>query len=150
MTITIDDASTQNLDRLYEIERECFESEAFTKQQIAHLLTDYNSISLIAKVDDKIVGFIIAMMYIEREALVGHILTIDVSPPQRRKGIGLRLLQEVERMFKEKGVKLCYLEVREDNIVALELYQKLGYEQIGRLKRYYGNANGIYLRKVLA
>ena len=148
-TLAIEDASIRHLDRLYEIEMECFEKEAFTKQQIAYLLTDYNSISLVAKVNDKIVGFIIGKINVERKSLVGHILTIDVSHRHRRKGIAERLLQEIEKIFREKGIKVCYLEVREDNIAALNLYQKSGYRKIGRLKNYYENAHGIYLRKAL-
>jgi ribosomal-protein-alanine acetyltransferase len=149
MAFTIEDASLRHLDRLYEIETECFEREAFTKQQIAHLLTDYNSVSLVAKVNNEIVGFIIGMIYIERNKLTGHILTIDVSPTQRQKGIAQKLLQRIEKIFKEKGVKACRLEVKEDNIAALGLYQKLGYKKIARLKNYYGNVHGIYLRKDL-
>jgi ribosomal-protein-alanine acetyltransferase len=148
-TLAIEDASIRHLDRLYEIEMECFEKEAFTKQQIAYLLTDYNSISLVAKVNDKIVGFIIGKINVERKSLVGHILTIDVSHRHRRKGIAQKLLQEIEKIFREKGIKVCYLEVREDNIAALSLYQKSGYRKIGRLKNYYENAHGIYLRKAL-
>jgi ribosomal protein S18 acetylase RimI-like enzyme len=49
MTVTVQDASVKHLERLYEIEKECFVEEAFTKKQIAQLLTDYNSISLIAR-----------------------------------------------------------------------------------------------------
>jgi ribosomal-protein-alanine acetyltransferase len=149
MAITIEDASIRQLDRLYEIETECFEKEAFSKQQIAHLLTDYNSVSLAAKLDSQIVGFITGAMHIERSALVGHILTIDVLPLHRRKGIAQKLLGEIERIFKEKGVRTCRLEVREDNVAALRLYQKLGYRKIAKLKGYYGNAHGIYLRKDL-
>jgi ribosomal-protein-alanine acetyltransferase len=137
------------LDRLYEIETECFEREAFTKQQIAHLLTDYNSVSLVAKANAEIVGFIIGMIQIERNALMGHILTIDISPTQRQRGIAQKLLQEIEEIFKRKGVKACRLEVREDNAAALSLYQKLGYKKIAKLKNYYGNAHGIYLKKDL-
>jgi ribosomal-protein-alanine acetyltransferase len=148
-TATIEDASVRHLNRLYEIEKECFGKEAFSKQQIAYLLTDYNSISLVAKVDDEIVGFIIGKINVERKSPVGHILTIDVSPEHRREGIAEKLLQEVEKIFREKAVKMCYLEVREDNIAALSLYRKFGYEKIGRLRNYYGNAHGIYLRKVL-
>ncbi len=149
MTITMEDASIRYLDRLYEIEMECFEKEAFTKQQIAYLLNDYNSISLVAKENEKIIGFIIGRIHVERKSFIGHILTIDVSPTHRRKGIAVKLLQEIERIFKEKSVKVCHLEVREDNIAALSLYQKSGYKKIGRLRNYYGNAHGIYLRKTL-
>jgi ribosomal-protein-alanine N-acetyltransferase len=149
MEVAIEDASIQNLDRLYEIEKECFEREAFTRQQIAHLLTDYNSLGLVAKVNSEIVGFVIGMVYIERRSLTGHILTVDVSPTHRRKRVAQNLLQEIEKIFKGKGVRTCHLEVRENNIAALSLYQKLGYKKIARLKNYYGNAHGIYLRKDL-
>lgn len=149
MRITIENASIQYLNTIWEIEKKCFEAEAFTKQQIAQLLTDPASIGLVAKLDRQIVGFIIGTIYRERKALSGHILTIDVLPTHRRKGIGLRLLQEIEKIFKEKNIKTCCLEVREDNTAALKLYKKLGYVQVGKLKMYYLNVNGIYLRKVL-
>jgi len=149
MAITIEDASIRYLDRLYEIELECFEKDAFTKQQIAHLLTDYNSVSLVATSDGKIVGFIVGMIYSEENSLTGHILTLDVSPSYRRKGIAQKLLNEIEKIFKEKGVKACGLEVRENNIAALRLYQKFGYKKIAKLKNYYGDAHGVYLKKDL-
>lgn len=149
MTVRVEDASINHLDRLYEIEMECFEEEAFTRRQIAQLLTDYNSVGLVAKENDKILGFIIAMIYVDRKALSGHILTIDVSPPHRRKGIGQMLLQEIEKIFKIKAVNTSHLEVREDNVAAISLYLKLGYQKIGKLKNYYGNAHGIYLKKAL-
>ena len=148
-TVKIEDASIKHLDRLFEIEMECFKSEAFTKQQIAQLLTNQNCVSLIALENDKIIGFIIGMVYIEGNILTGHILTIDVSPSHRRRGIGIKLLQELEKIFKNRGVKVSRLEVREDNIAALNLYQKLGYKKVGKLHNYYGDVHGIVLKKVL-
>jgi len=150
MTITLQDASIECLERLYEIEKECFLEEAFTKKQISLLLTDYNSISLIAKENGEIVGFIVGMIYPDGKVVNGHILTIDVSPSHRRKGIGQMLLKEMENIFVQKGVQDCLLEVREDNVPAISLYHKLGYEDIGKLENYYGKANGIYLKKTLA
>jgi ribosomal-protein-alanine N-acetyltransferase len=150
MSIVIEDASIKQLDELYKIETECFRKEAFSKNHIANLLTDYNCISLVAKINGKIVGFVIGMVDIEGNALAGHILTIDVSPPYRRRGIAQRLLQKIEEIFKEKGVKSCRLEVREDNVAALKLYQKLGYKRVAKLEHYYGDAHGIYFRKELS
>lgn len=143
-------ASIDDLDRLCEIELRCFETEAFTKQQIAYLLTDSNSVILVSRVKGEIVGFIIGKTYMDKKPATGQILTIDVSPNQRRKGIGERLLQEIEKTFKDRGVKMCDLEARENNIVALSLYHKFGYKRVGRLENYYGNAHGIRLGKVLA
>lgn len=142
-------ASISDLEKLYEIERECFIEEAFTKKQISQLLTDYNSLSLIALDDDEIVGFIVALIYPERRSDSGHVVTLDVSLSHRRKGVGKMLLKEMESIFIQKGVRVSVLEVREDNIAALSLYGKLGYRAAGRLKNYYKNAHGVYLKKFL-
>jgi ribosomal-protein-alanine acetyltransferase len=150
MTVTVEDASVKYLDRLFEIETQCFDEEAFTKRQIAQLLTDYNSIGLIAREDSEIVGFIVGMIYLDRKSVNGHILTIDVSPSHRREGIGRTLLKELESIFAKNGVQASLLEVREDNVAAISLYRRVGYKEIGRLKNYYGNAHGIYLKKILA
>jgi ribosomal-protein-alanine acetyltransferase len=147
--MTVEDASIKYLDRLYEIEAECFEKEAFTRKQIAQLLTEYNSVSLMTGMNGDIAGFVIGRMDVERDIRTGHILTLDVLPKYRRRGVGQTLLKEVEKIFKEKGAEACYLEVREGNAAALSLYEKLGYKKIGKLKNYYGNAHGVHLKKSL-
>jgi ribosomal-protein-alanine N-acetyltransferase len=150
MTAVIGDALLRDLDRLYDIETECFKEEAFTKAQIAELLRDYNSIGLAARVDGKIVGFVIGMICVDGRVLQGHICTIEVLPAFRRRGIGEKLLVEIEKIFKQRKVKTSALEVREDNVAAIGLYRKSGYYAIGRLKNYYSTAHGLYLCKTLA
>ena len=149
MDIKIEDVSISNLGKLYEIEKQCFKQEAFTKQQLAYLLTDYNTIGLTARVKGEIAGFAIARVDIKRNALFGHILTVNIAPAYRRKGIAQKLLHEVETILRERGIKECRLEVREDNVAALNLYQKLGYKKVGKLEKYYGKAHGLYLQKTL-
>jgi ribosomal-protein-alanine acetyltransferase len=150
MSVKIQRASMKNLDKLYEIEIECFDKEAFTKQQIAHLLADHNSTSLTAELNGEVMGFVIGKTRRIWKSATGHILTIDVSPKHRRKGIALRLLQEIESIFKDKGVKVCFLEAREDNTAALSLYQRFGYGEVERLENYYGHSHGVRLKKKLA
>ena len=150
MTAVIESASSKDLERLYTIEKECFKEEAFTKEQILQMLDDYNTISLIAKISNEIAGFVIGMIYVERNTLHGHILTIDVEPRFQRRGIGLQLMREIEEIFRRKDTKFLHLEVREDNKSAISLYTKLGYVAIGKLNNYYGRVHGIYLRKSLA
>jgi len=149
MTVTLDYASVKNLDRLCEIEKECFDLEAFTRKQIAQLLTDYNTVSLVARENGEIVGFVVGAIYPDGEAVSGHVLTIDVSSSHRRRGIGKMLLKEMESIFVQKGVGVSCLEVREDNAAALGLYRELGYKRVARLENYYRNAHGIRLRKML-
>jgi [ribosomal protein S18]-alanine N-acetyltransferase len=150
MTAVIESASSKDLERLYTIEKECFKEEAFTKEQILQMLDDYNTISLIAKISNEIAGFVIGMIYVERNTLHGHILTIDVEPRFQRRGIGSQLMREIEEIFRRKDTRFLHLEVREDNKSAISLYTKLGYVAIGKLNNYYGRVHGIYLRKSLA
>jgi [ribosomal protein S18]-alanine N-acetyltransferase len=149
MEITIETASAKLLDRLFEIEKQCFDQEAFTKRQISYLLTDYNSIALLAKENGEIVGFIITQIEVENDDLHGHIITINVAPPFRRKGIASKMLKETEELLRQKSIGECHLEVREDNSAALKLYHNNGYRNIGRLEKYYGKKHGFYLKKSL-
>jgi len=149
MEIRIETASIKLLDKFSEIENQCFDQEAFTKRQMAYLLTDYNTIGLVAKAGTEIAGFIISQVEIEDSLLFGHIITINVAPSFRRVGIASKMLDETERVLKEKGIAECHLEVREDNTAALKLYQNRGYQKIGKLEKYYGSKHGYFLKKSL-
>ena len=149
MEINIETASIRMLDRFCELEDQCFDQEAFTKRQLAYLLTDYNTVGLVAKADGDIAGFIILQVEIENDTLYGHIITINVAPNYRRKGIATKMLKEIEQILREKGINECHLEVREDNSAALKLYQNSGYRKIVRLEKYYANKHGLFLKKSL-
>ncbi len=150
MVINIEKAKADDLEALYGIERECFTLEAFSKKQIGSLLRNPNSISLLAKLNGEIVGFIVALIYEEKKEKIGHIFTLDVAVKARRKGVGLKLLESAEQILREKEVKICFLEVRGDNVAARELYRKLGYVEVGLLKDFYfSGGHGVRLRKNL-
>lgn len=149
MDVKIEDASLRYLDRLFEIEQQCFTKEAFTKQQISYLLTDYNTISLVAKVNNEIAGFIILQLESEDDVVFGHIVTLNVATKYRRKGIAQKMLHETENILKSRGITESRLEVKQDNSAAIRLYQRLGYREIGKLDHYYGKKHGLYLKKNL-
>jgi len=149
LSITIQQATINNLETLYQIERECFTLEAFNKQHITYLLQNPNAVSLVAKINNAIAGFIIGLIHRRDEKITGRVYTLDVAVTYRRKGVGLKLLDEIERIFAKRGVKICYLEVRKDNVAALELYRKHGYVEVEELKDYYKGAHGVRLKKKL-
>lgn len=149
MELSIETPTIRDVMHLVRIEKECFGEEAFSKQHVLNLVTSYNSITLVARNREKITGFTVGTIYYERRKLVGHVLTIDVSEGYRRKGIATILLDKIEEMFKEQGVAACRLEVREDNVPAIKLYEKTGYRKIALLENYYGKSNGLHFRKSL-
>ena len=147
MELKIETASIKQLDELFKIEEDCFDQEAFTKQQIAYLLSDFNTIALTAKSNMDIAGFVIAQIEVEENTEYGHIVTVNVAPRFRGRGVATKLLQEIEIFLKQRSITQIRLEVREDNNSALKLYHKLGYQTLGKLDRYYGNKHGIFLKK---
>jgi len=149
LPIIIQRATINDLENLYQIERECFTIEAFSKQHIAYLLKKPNAVSLVAQINNTIAGFVIGLILRYDKGTTGRIYTLDVAVKYRRKGIGLKLLDGIERVFVEREVKKCYLEVRRDNVAALELYRRHGYLEVEELKDYYKGANGVRLEKKL-
>jgi ribosomal-protein-alanine N-acetyltransferase len=66
-----------------------------------------------------------------------HLLKVAVTPAWRRKGLATRLLERCFTSSVEQGATSAHLEVRPSNIAAIELYQKLGFELVGRRPKYY-------------
>ena len=114
------------------------------------LLKTPSSVSLLANEKEEVAGFVIGLVDDYGEMKLGHIVTIDVVPKYRRKGIATKLLQKVEKEFQNSGIETSYLEVRDDNVAARKLYQKLGYREVEVLKDYYSRGgDGIRLEKTL-
>jgi ribosomal-protein-alanine N-acetyltransferase len=87
----------------------------------------------VAEVDGKIVGMIVVWLLVNE----AHIATIATHPDFRRKGIAKRLLSHALRHLMDEGARSSFLEVRESNLAAQDMYRKFGYEETGRRRRYY-------------
>ena len=62
---------------------------------------------------------------------------VAVAGPARRRGLGTRLLAELLKRVHKAGAHNVFLEVRESNRAARELYQKWAFVESGRRKAYY-------------
>lgn len=87
----------------------------------------------VAELDGKIVGMIVVWLIIDE----AHVATLATHPDFRRRGVGTKLLSHSLRYMMDEGARSSFLEVRESNISAQELYRKFGYEASGRRPRYY-------------
>lgn len=68
-----------------------------------------------------------------------HITNIAVKSTQRGRGIGKFLMSALLAKAREKGVKSITLEVRDNNVPAIRLYESFGFRTEGVRKRYYNN-----------
>jgi [ribosomal protein S18]-alanine N-acetyltransferase len=149
MSIIVENATIQMLDTLFNIEKQSFKEEAFSKLQLEYVLEDPAGISLVARLDGKLAGFVMGRFELDRWGLAGHVMTIDVLPIFRRRGVAVRLMLEIESRFRASGAQESRLEVRQGNAAARGLYQKLGYVEVTVLRGYYRGAHGLYLCKRL-
>jgi len=71
-----------------------------------------------------------------------EILSIGVSAPFQRRGIGRRLVEGLSRAVKASGANRLFLEVAADNVSACGLYSSLGFTEVGRRPGYYKRSQG--------
>lgn len=83
--------------------------------------------------DQEIVAMIVSWM-IEDEL---HIATFATHLNHRRKGIGSLLLMQALEEARAVGARRAFLEVREGNVAAQEIYRKFGFKVAGRRLKYY-------------
>ena len=114
------------------LERLCF-SDAWSENSIRSELSNKLSLWLVAVDGDRVAG------YIGSQTVLGwaDMMNLCVSPDYRRQGIGEKLTLELERQLREEKVECLTLEVRVSNAPAITLYEKLGFQQVGKRPRYY-------------
>jgi ribosomal-protein-alanine N-acetyltransferase len=66
-----------------------------------------------------------------------HLLNLCVAPHAQGDGAGLTLLRETVRIARHEKLDSVLLEVRPSNPRAIHLYERFGFEAIGRRKNYY-------------
>ena len=93
--------------------------------------------TLVAEVDSRVRGFVIASVVAGVALAEAEIEMIAVDRSARRGGIGRALMRAMVARLAELGVETVRLEVRESNVAAVELYRSFGFGQVGRRPRYY-------------
>ncbi len=70
-----------------------------------------------------------------------QILNICVHPKWQGLGYGRQMLERLLDIANQKGVQSVFLEVRISNQAAINLYDKIGFKQIGVRRAYYRNGD---------
>ena len=91
----------------------------------------------VAELDGRLVGMLVLWMIVDE----AHIATVATHPDFRRQGIAKCLLAEALESAYNEGAQRALLEVRAGNEVALKMYARFGFEEVGRRERYYKDNN---------
>ena len=135
-----------HISAIAEIEKLCF-SDPWSENSIAGELSSRLSHWLVALEDGKLLG------YIGSQSVLGEsdMMNVAVHPDYRRRGIAQMLIGQLMQDLKQRDNLHLSLEVRATNAPAITLYEKLGFETVGRRPNYYRHPkeDALILRKSL-
>ncbi len=97
---------------------------------IAQVYDSPNDIMLVAKVNGKIVGSASLNRQVRRMSHRGE-LGVSVLKEYWNRGIGTLLTERIIAYAKENRFECIDLQVKSDNLPAIHLYKKFGFEKIG-------------------
>ena len=125
----------QDLDAVLALESKAF-SHPWTAKLYADALTSYDCWMMY--VDGQHVGHGVISQVLDE----AHLLNIAVAVERQGQGLGLQLLEYLMECATARGCVECFLAVRASNRSAYRLYERFGFNEIGRRRDYYPTADG--------
>lgn len=130
----IGQASHAEIAALVEIERECFDADAWSETLVRAELDAPSRSMLVARDGARLVGY----ASVTAVGDIAELLRIAVRHDARGRGWGRQLLDEELRVARTGGAVRMLLEVAHDNDAALRLYRSVGFAEFDRRADYYG------------
>jgi ribosomal-protein-alanine N-acetyltransferase len=124
-----------DLDEVTAIEKRNFRNAWTRRAFLAEIEAWPTSQPIVAVFEDQIIGY--AVPWFAADEL--QIANIAVHEAFRRRGVARELLQYVCQLAQRQGCGAAHLEVRRSNVTARQFYARLGFEETGMRRNYYGH-----------
>lgn len=129
----------QDLASLARLEQELFPDDAWSEatwwQELAGRPRRHY---VVAEGADGLVGY----AGVDLGGDVADVMTMAVVPAAQGRGLGGRLVSELEARARAGGAAYLMLEVRADNAPAIALYERFGFERLSVRRAYYRSGPG--------
>jgi ribosomal-protein-alanine N-acetyltransferase len=99
---------------------------------------DAKNLFKVLKNENDIIGYYIALFALDECEL----LNITITSELQKKGFGELMLKDLFSECREVNIVNIFLEVRKSNLLAIRLYKKNGFNEIGIRNNYYQNKDG--------
>ena len=126
-------ATSKDLVSIQKMEGRIFNNPWSNKSIRNELKRDENSLNLVAEMDQKIIGYFFAHL-LDNEI---HILNIAIDVTYQHQGYGKQFFKEILENYLQYGD--VYLEVKQSNFPAINLYLNFGFEEIDIREAYYAD-----------
>jgi len=142
-------ASRSDAEAIASMSRDLIESGLgwqYRAERIRGLMNDPETATLVARDDDRVIGFAIMSFSDER----AHLVLMAVRPAVQRRGIARRMTRWLVESAATAGIASIHLELRARNEGALAFYRAMGFSETLRLPGYYlGRETAIRMMRLL-
>lgn len=134
MELAIIEMASEHVSSLAQIEKQCF-STPWSENSLAEEIENPNARFFVALCGEHVAG------YIGAHNIVGevYITNVAVNPSYRRQGVATKLIELLVEISRAENAEFITLEVRENNASAQALYEKQGFQVVGKRKAFYEN-----------
>ncbi len=121
-------ADIRDVQNIANIEKQCF-STPWSEKNISESIENENTFLYIADIDGNIAGY----MGVQIFSGEGYVTNVATLPEFRRKGVAKALINAVF----ENDMEFLTLEVRNSNVPAINLYESMGFVNVGKRPKFY-------------
>ncbi len=147
--IVLDFARPSDAEALAVMSRDLIESGlgwVYRSERFARLIASDDAVALVARFNDRLVGFAIMEFGDER----AHLIVLAVLPRHQRMGVARQMIAWLLSSALVAGVASVHVELRADNVPAFALYRALGFNETLRVPGYYrGKETAIRMIRML-
>ena len=142
-------ANLSDVSQILEIENQSFGGDSFNRRQFIYLITKAKGLFLVIEEAGKILAYI--SLSDNKRYSYTRLYSIAVRPEARGHKLADKLMDRMIEYAEQNHFSAIRLEVKENNLAAIRLYQKYDFKSVSIKKHYYhGGANAITMIKRLS
>ena len=134
MSFNIDQALTDDIPQLVQLEKNCFLTDRLSATQFKYLIKSNNEI-LVVKQRQRIIAY--GIILFRKNSSIARLYSLAVHAKYRRHGIAQKLNDAISQHAQQRACTQIRLEVRKDNDAAIRFYKKNGYKIFAEYKKFY-------------
>ncbi len=128
-------AAAADIGALVDLENRSFSSDRISRKSFRHLIASPSAAVIVASAGRSLGGY--AVVLFRAGSAAARIYSLAVDPAFR--GIGRELLAACEAEAARRGASAIRLAVREDNVRAINLYERMAYSRFAATPDYYAD-----------
>ena len=147
-TAGIRPGTAEDIDALVTVEQTCFRIDRLSRRRFRHWVQARNGALHVAEIQGQVVGY--ALTILNNGTRLARLYSLAVLPAFRKHGIAAKLIDAAESCAIARDRLYMRLEVSQQNLGAIRLYEQMGYRSFGEYSDYYeDHSNALRMQKCI-